>query len=240
MEAESSLLELTEALGTVQSASQRFDAAAWSITQARERLMSVADELGAGTQAIAKSLELVRSGIGALEKTDPGKLLAELNRLGGTIATHAKQVGEGISRLALQVSQVRDEHLKVTSERHAEVIHQVQQALMGLKGELEGVIATSAQELNRGVSSLREGMTEKLDRAVTGLREQLESIEAGVRQAHGDATAHDQRLAAGLGALQSEVARLRADARASTARSTWMLIALGILLAALDLWTALR
>ncbi len=81
VQAESSLNELTDALRSLRSSSERFDEARGGIHEASQRLVSLSDQFAAATQGVAGGIELLRKAIGVLEKSEPGQVLTALDQL---------------------------------------------------------------------------------------------------------------------------------------------------------------
>lgn len=120
VQAEASLNELTDALKTLRSSSERFDDARGDLRDTSQRLLSLSDQLATTTQGMTGSIELVRQAIGVLEKSDPARVLASLDGVakavdGMSVALHTStgkltrdvhDLGEGLGK---SIGQTRGE-----------------------------------------------------------------------------------------------------------------------------------
>jgi predicted nucleic acid-binding Zn-ribbon protein len=251
LKAEANLLQLTEGLARVQNASQRFDGARELLTQAQQRLVRVSDEIGAGAQALAKCLELVRGGIGVLEKTDPGKLLAEISHLSTAVRTQLQQVADGLENvrklhdgglkgltarsndLLTELREAREDLQRSLQKVDAEIQKVDSQAARG-QSELSDAVAHSTEEVLRSLSEAQSALARASEQAVTNTRELKELAAASQAQTDHriDQLASQQREFAeqSTRALGSGLSAVRSDVAASGRRLTWLVVGVGLVL----------
>ena len=176
VQAESSLIELTDALKSLRSSGEQFDDARGELQNASQRLLGLADQLTAATQGIAGSVELLRQGIGVLEKSEPARILSALEHLGNVVDS---------TSVALQAS----------TDRLTQDVHDASADLGKIQGSIEdaesrGVARVDAlEELLTKAAEVQATHLAEATRGVQALSRELGSHSTALGQARDEATA---------------------------------------------------
>jgi DNA repair exonuclease SbcCD ATPase subunit len=240
IEAESSLASLAQALESLRSSSERFDEARTDLGRTHSQLVGLADVLGKGGEALMGSIAALKDGVGFFERTDPARLLSEIERV-RSLLEEASGERSAIER-----------RMETTFKTFADSVETVRGEASAAEARLITVLSSQLQTVSTSLDALGARARELATASdLASGHARTDAMLSSMAQQHDKASQSQVGLTTSLGgqiesvsrslnAIASRLEATHVEDRTWKKRILGALVGIGLLLAALNAWPLLR